>query len=155
MLRLCVVLSAVQLVGSFPTALLGQITPTYTLPVTDEPLATWCSRHGSLACSQADPLLLRPFEPAGLADFQVDSRPSRGLYLAIGGAAGALIGLAIGAAFESGYCSGDEYSCSANGVLPGLLIGGGVGILAGWITFEIRNSADPPRAAHLQFLRPL
>jgi hypothetical protein len=65
---------------------------------------------------------------------------SRATYLITGALVGAAAGAAVSAAFEQGYCDNDLYSeCSANGVVPGLLVGGAAGLVAGWIVFEVRT----------------
>jgi hypothetical protein len=104
-----------------------------------------------LASGQGLPGLLVPppaAEPrAGflLAGRDERTSPTRSTYLVAGGLAGAAIGALVGASFERSYCRNDLYTeCSANGMLPGALIGGGIGVLAGLLVFEISFPSRRP-----------
>jgi hypothetical protein len=67
------------------------------------------------------------------------SGASRGAYLVAGAVAGALIGALIASSYTGSGCDQAYVTCTNTGVLPGILIGAGIGLLGGLLVFEARR----------------
>lgn len=132
--RVLMTVAAAALFGASvtPTPLPAQVVQRSAVGVADHPAATVVRQ-----ADRASPMRV------GVAD-TTRSRRSALPYVLGGALAGALVGGLVAKGFDDDFCGDPQpgTTCSSTGTMGGVVIGAGVGLLAGWLVWAMTAQGE-------------